>query len=117
MDEDDDDQRKERRRGQRSERLQHVPRARREAVGALEVRAPARGTALLARLGLRAAVRTRPMRRLGGASEDLPHVLPRAGTSRVPEILVRHRIQSLGPCDGAQMRFGQIIDRDGRLPA
>ena len=54
-------------------RIRRVRREKRS--GRSRYRAPAGGTVLLARLGPFAAVRARPLRRLGGPSEDLAHVL------------------------------------------
>src|SRR5204862_7551019 len=101
----DHDEREQGRGGQGAHGLEDPAGAPREAVGALEVRAPARGAVLLARLRLLAAVRARSLRRVWEAGKDLAHVLARAGTGGVPEILVvvRHPTQELKPVScGAQ---------------
>jgi hypothetical protein len=90
VDEHDDDQRERGRGRQGCGRLQDPPRARREAVGPLEVGAPAGRAVLVASAGLLAAVRAGALRHLGDAGEDVAHVLARAGANGLPGILLRH---------------------------
>ena len=114
--EDDDHEREQGRRGQRSHRLQDPARATREAVGALEVRAPAGGTVLLARLG--------PVRRSAGTpaaaprgSERRSRARPRAcGRERPPRDPRPTSGPSLGPCASRRGEHTRATASSRRAP-